>query len=102
MKLTVLLCDFAQVADSKLYLSGAGWNIAGPGPVPCGLGILVEVPWDRANTPVKLSIELREQDGPVVTQNGLTGEQPVLGSPARSGPSCWYNKGLAPQRPAGD
>lgn len=77
MKVTLILCDAAQVSEGKLYVLGGGWNIAGPGPFPSALGILIEVPWDRSNEPIILRLELREQDGSPVVQQGPLGLQPV-------------------------
>ncbi len=78
MKLTLILCDSAQVADGKLFLMGGGWAFTGPQPVPHALGVLLEVPWDRTNQPIKISIELLEQDGSPVTQPGpVGGEVPI-------------------------
>jgi hypothetical protein len=77
VKVTLLLCDAAQVADGKLHLLGGGWSFTGPGPVPSALAVLIEVPWDRANQPLTLNIELRHADGSVVMQQGPVGEQPV-------------------------
>jgi hypothetical protein len=30
VKVTMLLCDSAQVADGKLFILGAGWSMIGP------------------------------------------------------------------------
>jgi hypothetical protein len=77
MKVTALLCDFAQVADGKLFISGAGWNITGPGPAPSAVALLFEVPWDMANTKIKFKIELLTTDEHPVTQPGPLGEVPI-------------------------
>ena len=34
VKLTMLLCDHATVAEGKLYINGAGWSVTGPEPSP--------------------------------------------------------------------
>ncbi|MCK9929414.1 hypothetical protein MXD62_19895 [Frankia sp. Mgl5] len=77
MRLTMILCDAAQVSAGKLFILGGGWNIAGPGPFPSALAVLVEVPWDRSNTPFTLSLELLEEDGEPVIHQGPLGPQPV-------------------------
>jgi hypothetical protein len=61
-RVTVLLCDFAQVADGKLYLLGGGWSLCGPGPFQHGLAIKVEVPWNEANRPHVLEGVLKDAD----------------------------------------
>ncbi len=73
MKVTLLLCDAAQVAEGKLYCMGAGWTQTGPGPTTMALGIIVYVPWDRTNAALQLVLELREADGTVVRLPGPAG-----------------------------
>lgn len=68
---SVLLADYAAVADGKLTVVGAGWTFTGPDPAPSALGILIEVPWDRTNRPMHLSVLLNEEDGrPVMGPGG--------------------------------
>jgi hypothetical protein len=80
MKVTMLLADFAQVSDGKLTVVGGGWSITGPEPVPFGIGILVHVPWDLANTRHTLRLELLDADGRSVevAVEGSDEEQPVV------------------------
>jgi hypothetical protein len=80
MKVTMLLADFAQVSDGKLTVVGGGWSITGPEPVPFGIGILVHVPWDLANTRHTLRLELLDADGRPVELALEDGdeEQPVV------------------------
>src|SRR6267154_2812745 len=33
MRATMMLADYAQIADGKLFISGGGWSTCGPGPV---------------------------------------------------------------------
>ena len=47
---TLLLADAAQVVDGKLYVLGGGLQLLGPRPQPVSIGLLIHVPWDRANT----------------------------------------------------
>ncbi len=61
-RVTVLLCDFAQVAEGKLYLLGGGWSLCGPGPFQHGLAIKVEVPWNEANRLHMLEGVLKDAD----------------------------------------
>jgi hypothetical protein len=79
MKVTMLLADYAQVADGKLTVVGGGWSIIGPEPTPFGIGILVHVPWDLANTRHFMRLELLDADGqPVLLQDGDGEEKPIL------------------------
>lgn len=63
MKVTLLLCDHATVADSKLYISGGGWSVTGPVPSPSAVALLLAVPWDQANMPHRIRMWLERQDG---------------------------------------
>ncbi|MFP5224649.1 MAG: DUF6941 family protein [Actinomycetota bacterium] len=66
-ELTVLLCDYAQVSDGKLFIAGGGWSINGPGGFTHGLAMKLEVPWTEANRTHTLSCDLLDPDGkPVV------------------------------------
>lgn len=70
MRVTMMLCDYAVVAEGKLYVSGAGWTLAGGPPVQSALGLIIEVPWDKLNLPVRFAVELQDADGGVVLQPG--------------------------------
>ena len=58
MKVTMLLCDSAQVADGKLYILGGGWSFVGPDPAPMALAIKVDVPWTEGNVAHHWVLEL--------------------------------------------
>lgn len=74
MNSTILLADFAQVADGKLYILGGGWSVARfAGPAQMALAIRVLVPWDQANERHALKLDLRRQDG----QHFLIDDQPI-------------------------
>ncbi|HXG77703.1 MAG TPA: hypothetical protein VNJ53_14140 [Gaiellaceae bacterium] len=78
MKATMLLADYAVVADGKLTIVGGGWSMTGPEPTPFGIALLIQVPWDQANTPHHFSVELLDADGQPVTVETEEGEeQPV-------------------------
>jgi hypothetical protein len=79
MKVTMMLADHAQVADGKLFISGGGWNVTGPGPVPFAIALYIEVPWDRTNTKHTFKLELLDADGEPVTVETPEGTQPILG-----------------------
>jgi hypothetical protein len=74
VKVTMMLADYAAVADGKLVIVGGGWSFTGPAPVPFGIALKIEVPWDQANTKHKLRLELVDADGqPVLvpTEGGI-------------------------------
>lgn len=73
----MMLCDHAQVADGKLYISGGGWSFTGPVPSPSAIAIKIDVPWDRTNDQIHLLLRLLGQDGEPVMQDGPIGPQPI-------------------------
>ncbi len=75
MKATLILADYAVVSDGKLTIVGGGWSQTSPEPGSFGIGLLIQVPWDQANSLHKFSVELLDADGaPVVFDEG---EEPV-------------------------
>lgn len=77
MRVTMMLADHAQVAEGKLYVSGGGWSLTGPGPINCSVALLFHVPWDRTNRRTTFTLRLVNADGHPVTQPGPIGEQPI-------------------------
>jgi hypothetical protein len=63
MKATMLLADYAVVSDGKLTIVGGGWSQTGPEPASFGIGLLIQVPWDQANTLHSFTVELLDADG---------------------------------------
>ena len=61
-RMTVLLCDSAQVAEGKLYVLGGGWSVCGPGPFVHGLALKLDVPWNEANRRHKAVATLHDED----------------------------------------
>jgi hypothetical protein len=63
----MLLCDAASVSEGKLYILGAGWNLinlAFPNaPTNMAIAITIQIPWDEANRPHHLEVELVTEDG---------------------------------------
>jgi hypothetical protein len=64
----VIICDYAQANNGKLYVTGGAVNLVGtasveaPHPVSLWAGIVVTVPWQAHNQPHKLVVSLRDQD----------------------------------------
>lgn len=77
MKVLVLLADYAQVSDGKLYVIGGGWTLTGPGPSPMALAIQIEVAWGDANRIHNWRLELQTTDGQIVAIPGQVGPQPL-------------------------
>ena len=77
MKLTILLADYAEALNGKLYVMGGGWSVTNPEPLPMALALKVEVPWDQSNRPHQLSIRLVDADGQAVEQDSPEGRHPI-------------------------
>jgi hypothetical protein len=77
MKATLLLADYAVVSDGKLTIVGGGWSQTGPEPAAFGIALLIQVPWDQANTPHAFSVELLDADGTPVVVEGEDADQAV-------------------------
>ena len=63
----MLLADYVVVSDGKLTIVGGGWSQTGPEPAPFGIGLLIQVPWDQANTPHQFKVKLLDADGAAVS-----------------------------------
>lgn len=64
LEVTMVLADAVQSAEGKLWILGAGWSqIQANTPAPQGLGIIVHVPFDMTNRPLKLEVSLLDDDG---------------------------------------
>ena len=69
----MLLCDFAQEVGGKLYIIGGGWSKLFDVGTPMNMALAIKfwVPWNSANRPIDLLIELRSDDGePVLNETG--------------------------------
>ncbi len=64
----MILCDWAEVVNGKLYIQGAGWTkIVANQPVAMAVAVTVRVPWNEANKQHAIDLALLTEDGaPVV------------------------------------
>ncbi len=70
LQATVVLCDAAQATGGKLYVLGGGWTrLRANTPANIALGIVVHIPWDRANHKIRFEAVLRNDDGEAVEMN---------------------------------
>lgn len=76
MKVTLLLCDFAQAAEGKLNIIGGGWSVRGPGS-PMSVAVRIEVPWTEANRRHTWRLVLRGADGEPVMVETPVGPHPL-------------------------
>jgi len=74
MDVTLLLCDFAEAVNGKLYVMGGGWNVLfAPGqPVTMSVAAVIAVPWDQTNRKHELALELLTEDGERVAMEDET------------------------------
>ena len=74
MKITLLLADFARVADGKLDVIGGGWSMmSAQGPFGFFVAALFQIPWDQINQKHQFRLELLDADGQgVPTADGET------------------------------
>lgn len=77
VKVTMLLCDSAQVADGKLYILGGGWSMTGPDPVPSAIALKIDVGWHEAEASHHWELFLEDADGRPVLMPTPEGEHPV-------------------------
>jgi hypothetical protein len=94
MRATLMLCDYATVADGKLYISGGGWSVTDPQLGASAVAAKFEVPWTMANQPLRISFRLVDADGENVVQPGPNGPVPV-------GADATLEVGRPPGLPAG-
>jgi hypothetical protein len=78
MKATLMLADFAQVVEGKLYIMGGGWSTTGPQPAPSALALKMEVPWTSANQKHSFKLELLDADFHPVLLPTAAGKSPVV------------------------
>lgn len=103
MNATVLLCDYAEERLGKLYIMGAGWDVAiADVPMQMSLAMVIHVPWDQTNKPHDLKIDLMNQDGQPVVVDGVNAHiyaKFESGRPAGVPPGTPFNMPLAPRIP---
>jgi hypothetical protein len=69
IRATVLLCDWAEEINGKLYIMGGGWTVLTVSEPQATMALAVKlfVPWNRANERIRISaFLLTEDDTPVV------------------------------------
>jgi hypothetical protein len=65
----MLLADYAVVSDGKLTIVGAAGRRPARSPHR-SVSVLVQVPWDQANTRHSFSVELLDSDGAPISFEG--------------------------------
>ena len=60
----LLLCEWAEVINQKLYVMGASIDtVAAGGPVPLALAVVCYIPWQQTNQRQHLRLTLMTEDG---------------------------------------
>lgn len=60
----LLLCDFAEVINGKLYIMGAGIShVMADQPVSLALAVMLSIPWQQTNRAQRLHVSLVDEDG---------------------------------------
>jgi len=77
VKVTMLLCDSAQVADGKLFVLGGGWSLTGPDPMPSAIALKIDVGWNEAEQVHHWELYLEDADGGPVMVDTPDGTHPV-------------------------
>jgi hypothetical protein len=77
VKVTMLLCDAAQVVGGKLYILGGGWSMTGPEPASSAVALTVDVDWHEAEIAHHWELFLEDADGQPVLLETTSGMQPV-------------------------
>ena len=77
MRVTLLLCDAAQVADGKLYILGGGWSLIGPDPTPSAVAMKVDVDWTEVDRLHHWELFLVDEDGQPIVAQTPDGPQPI-------------------------
>jgi hypothetical protein len=78
MKVTIMLADFAQVVNGKLYIMGGGWSLIGPQPSMSAVAVKIEIPWTETNRKHSLKLELLDTEHHSVIVPTPIGESPVV------------------------
>ena len=77
LQVHLILCDAAQADSGKLHMLGAGWSITRSPTAPHAVAAIIKVPWDRANQPMHLRLQMHDADGDLVGVPTPDGPVPV-------------------------
>src|SRR5680860_489523 len=64
MQTNLMLCDWAEVVQGKLYIQGSGWSrILANQPVQMAIAMMTRVPYDQTNRQHRVDLKLQTEDG---------------------------------------
>lgn len=68
MEVVMLLCDYAEALNGKLYITGGGWTqYRGKDAIACSVAVSLSVPWTQTNQKHSLALELQTEDRETVS-----------------------------------
>jgi hypothetical protein len=63
----IMLTDYSEAVNGKLYLTGGGWNVLRLPELPhewsFHIGLGIDVAWHETNSPHELSVTIQDPDG---------------------------------------
>jgi len=64
----IILADYAELSNNKLYLMGGGWesltiNTGFPTAYPCAIAVAFVVPWEETNRSHNIDVSITSLDG---------------------------------------
>jgi hypothetical protein len=82
----LLLCDYSEAVNGKLYLTGGGWNVLRLPELPAewsfSIGLGIDIAYHETNEPHELVVTVQDPDGNELgdglTANFETGRPPGL------------------------
>jgi hypothetical protein len=82
----LMLTDYSEAVNGKLYLTGGGWNVLRLPELPhewsFHIGLGIDVAWHETNSPHELSVTIQDPDGNELgeglTANFETGRPPGM------------------------
>jgi hypothetical protein len=66
LRTTMLLCDYAEAINGKLYVMGGGWSLCTPGPRNLFVAVKILVPWDSTNEKHEFVLMLQDESGNII------------------------------------
>ena len=94
----MLLCDYAEALNGKLYIMGGGWDrLVKMGPVACSVAVMLSVPWNDANIKHRLSLTLLTEDGQVASD--AAGNEVIIDGEFETGRPAGIRPGSALRTP---
>jgi hypothetical protein len=79
MRSTIILCDWAESIQGKLYVQGGGWNkLLSDTPGQFAVAVICRIEYNETNTPYHAVLALVDEDGqPFPPLNPEAGQAPA-------------------------